>query len=153
NGQRLELIDGHLKERPPMGAAANRVATVLITRLEQHSSARKLGLVFGQECGYQIFPRDRKKVRKPDGSFIARGRLPGDCPPPGHVLIPPDLVLEVVSPNDLAEEIDLRLSDYLEAGARLLWVVYPTSRAVHVFRTDGSGACVREGQQLSGEDV
>src|SRR4051794_34315382 len=78
---RYEWIDGQLREKPDMGAEANRVATVLARLLDTHLVVHKLGMAFTQECGYQIFRRDPRKVRKPDVSFIARGRLPNDNPP------------------------------------------------------------------------
>src|SRR5947209_7441922 len=80
---RYEWVDGKLREKPPMGAESNRAATVLVRLLDSYAVAQAAGLVFSQECGYQIFPNDSKKVRKPDASFIARGRLPGDRPPRG----------------------------------------------------------------------
>ncbi len=73
---RYEWIDGQLKEKPDMGAKANRVATVLTRLLDTYAASHQLGLVFTQECGYQSFPHEPKKVRFPDVSFVARGRLP-----------------------------------------------------------------------------
>jgi Uma2 family endonuclease len=150
---RYEWIDGQLKEKPPMGAEANLVATILVSLLHQFATSRQLGFVFSQECGYKIFPSDPKKTRKPDASFIARGRLPNDRPPRGHVTIPPDLEVEVVSPNDLAEEIDMRVADYLTAGVKLIWIIYPATRSVWVFRRDGTAARLTEAQELTGEDA
>ncbi len=150
---RYEWINGQLRERPPMGAKANRVATILVSLLNSFATAHRLGLVFSQECGYQIFKGEPKKVRKPDASFIPRGRLPNDRPPSGHVQVPPDLVGEVVSPNDEAEEVEARVDDYLRAGVKLLWVLYPTTHSVWVVRADGSAARLTEGKELSGEDV
>jgi Uma2 family endonuclease len=150
---RFEWIDGQLKEKPCMGAKANRVATILARLLDTFADAHNLGLVFTQECGYQIFPDEPRKVRKPDGSFIPRGRLPDDQPPDGHVKVPPDLVVEVVSPNDLAEEIDARVTDYLGAGVKLIWIIYPPTRSLWVVRRDGSAERLTEAQELSGEDV
>jgi len=150
---RYEWVDGQLREKPPMGAESNRVATVLIHLLDSHAAAHRLGLVFSQECGYQIFSSQPKKVRKPDASFIARGRLPNDRPPRGNVLIPPDLAVEVVPPNDLAEDIETRVADYLQAGVKLLWVLYPGTRSLWVIRQDGSAAHLTEAHDLSGEEV
>jgi Uma2 family endonuclease len=147
-----ELIDGRLVEKP-MGAKASRVGARLTTRLEPHVSNQKLGLVFISECGYQIFKGHPKKVRKPDVSFVARGRLPGDQPPEGNMRIPPDLAVEVISPNDLAEDIEARVDEYLEAGTRLMWLLYPATESAWVVRQDGSGARLKGGQELSGEDV
>ncbi len=150
---RYEWIDGQLKERPPLGAESNRVAAILIRLLDAYAATNQLGLVFASECGYKIFASDPKKIRKPDISFIARGRLPNDRPPRGHITIPPDLEVEVVSPNDLAEEIDERVADYLAAGVKLLWIIFPSTRSVWALRRDGTAARLTETQELSGEDV
>lgn len=151
--RRYEWIDDQLREKPSRGAEANLAATHLISLLDTYARANRLGLVFAQECGYQIFASDPKQVREPDGSFIARGRLPNDRPPRGHRTIYPDLEIEVVSPNDLAEEIDARVDDYLAAGVRLLWIVSPATRSVWVVRRDGSAARLTEAHELSSEDV
>src|SRR5437588_13068808 len=102
---RCEWINGQLREKPPMGARANRVATILVSLLDSFATSRRLGLVFSQKCGYQIFKDEPERVHKPDASFIPHGRLPQDRPPRGHVLLAPDLVVEVVSPNYQAEEV------------------------------------------------
>jgi Uma2 family endonuclease len=151
--QRFEWVNGQLKEKPNMGAKANRIATILARLLDTHAAAHRLGLVFTQECGYQAFPNEPKRVRFPDLSFVARGRLPNDQPPDGHMRIPPDLEVEVVSLNDLAEDLEARVSDYLAVGVRLLWIIYPGSRSVWIVRRDGTAARLTEAQELSGEDV
>jgi Uma2 family endonuclease len=115
---------GHTKLRYPY-YSLNYVAT------------SQRGLVLGADCGYQIFPDDANRVRFPDGSFIRSGRLPHDAPPRGHVRIVPDLVIEVVSPNDLAWEVELKVTEYLQAGVPLLWVFYPDTRTVWVYRASG----------------
>jgi len=150
---RYELIDGQLREKPPMGIEANLVALELLRRLGNHVSPQRLGFVTGMEGGYQIFPHEPRRVRYPDGSFIRAGRLPGNKPPRGHSKIVPDLVIEVVSPNDLAEEIDERLTDFLRAGVSRFWVVYPLTRHVQVYRRDGSGLRIGPEGALDGEDV
>ena len=63
-----------------------------------------------------IFPDDPNRVRFPDGSFFRSGRLPNDMLPRGHIRVVPDLVLEVVSPNDLAWEVDVKATGYLQVG-------------------------------------
>ncbi len=138
---------------PPHGRQGNRVATILARYLDAFATERRLGLVFTQECGYRIFPGDPRKLRKPDVSFIPRGRLRDDRPPDGHVTVPPDLEVEGVSPNDEAEEIDPRVADYLSAGVKIIWIVYPATRSVWVVRGDGSAVRLTEAQEISGEDV
>jgi Uma2 family endonuclease len=153
DGARYELIDGKLVERH-MGARSSEVAANIIRIIGQYTIERKLGKVFATDCGYQIFASDPKRVRFPDASFIARGHLPEDKTPEGHVRVPPDLAVEVVSPNDTAEEVEAKRVAFLQAGARLFWVVFPESRTVHVYRQGNNNSlALAEGDELSGADV
>ena len=149
---RYELIDGQLVERN-MGARSSYVAAKLLRLLGLLTDAEELGLLFGSDCGYQIFADDPSRVRYADGSFMRRGRLPGDIPPEGHCHIPPDLVIEAISPNDIARAVEEKVEQWLAAGVRLVWVLYPDSRRLHVHRYDGTVSKLRLDDALSGEDV
>jgi len=151
-GHRYELINGNLVERH-MGARSSLVASRVIHILSSHADTHKAGKVFATDCGYQIFPEEPKRVRFPDGSFIAAGRLPDGAVPDGHLQIPPDLAIEVVSPNDTAEEVEAKRLAFLRAGAAMIWIIYPGSRTVHVFRQGGAAAALGEADQLTCEDV
>lgn len=152
DGHRYELIGGRLVERN-MGAEASGVAANAIRIVGNHVRAKKLGKVLATDCGYQMFEDEPKKVRFPDGSFIARGRLADERTPKGHMRIAPDLAMEVVSTHDTAEEVEAKRIDFLRAGVRLVWVIYPETRTVHVFRQDGSSQILTEADELKGEDV
>ena len=67
--------------------------------------------------------------------------------------IPPDLVVEVISPHDLAEAVDTKVEEYLRAGVRLVWVVHPVAQVVQIYRSNGSLEGRRVHQELDGEDV
>ena len=150
---RFEFADGRAVEKSFMGAQANELALLLMSQLFVYVRANRLGRCFSEKCVYQIFVDEPKKTRIPDGSFIRAGRLPGDRAPSGHMTIPPDLAVEVVSPTDLVENLDERIADFLKAGVRLLWVVIPKTRQVDVHRADGAVARLTETDVLSGEDV
>jgi Uma2 family endonuclease len=152
DGHRFDLVDGHLVERS-MGAESSWIAQQVNHRLCSYVAASRCGLVLGPDCGYQIFADDPNRVRFPDGSFIRSGRLPNDVPPRGHVRIAPDLVLEVVSPNDLAWEVDVKVTEYLQAGVLLVWVFYPDTRTVSVYRAHGQAARLGVGEALSDAEV
>jgi Uma2 family endonuclease len=79
--------------------------------------------------------------------------LPNDLSPKGHIEIFPDLVVEVVSPNDFASEVDNKVEEYLQAGVRLIWVVYPQSKHVLVYRSGSVVQRLGVEDELSGEDV
>ena len=152
DGHRFDLVDGHLVERH-MGAESSWIALQINRLLGNYVATSQGGLVLGPDCGYQIFPDEPNRVRFPDGSFIRSGRVPHNAPPRGHVRIVPDLVIEVVSPNDLAWEVDLKVTEYLQAGVPLLWVFYPDTRTVSVYRASGKTARLSAEDTLSGEDV
>lgn len=149
---RYELLDGQLVERD-MGAKSSYVAARLLRLLGFVTDAQGLGLLFGSDCGYQSFADDPNRVRYADGSFIRRGRLPDDTPPEGHCRIPPDLVLEAISPNDAARAIEEKIEQWLAAGVHLVWVLYPDTQRVHVHRSDGTVSKLRSDDMLSGEEV
>jgi Uma2 family endonuclease len=92
-------------------------------------------------------------VRKPDVSLIFRDRLPAEQLEEGHLTLPPDLAVEVVSPNDSAYEVEEKVQEYLEVGVRLVWVVYPPTRTIHIHRADRTTAVIRSDDELTGEDL
>jgi Uma2 family endonuclease len=143
-----------IEERPErnMGAKASAVAAAIIALLHVHVSERKLGKVFTADCGYHLPRAAGKKVRFPDGSFVARGRLPDERMPDGNLKLAPDLAVEVVSPNDKAYEVEEKRAAYLAAGVRLVWIVYPPTRTVFVFHRSGV-TVLGESDTLTGADV
>ena len=150
--RRFELIDGEPVERD-MGALSGWVGGQIHDFLNQHCRANMLGWVFPADVGFQCFPDRPRTLRKSDAAFIRTGRLPNEQIPDGHIRIAPDLAVEVVSPSDLAYEVDEKVNAYLKAGVRLVWVVNPHIRTVLIYRSDGSVGLVREADELSGEDV
>ena len=71
----------------------------------------------------------------------------------GFVRLAPDLVVEVVSDNDLYYEVEIKVRGYLLAGVRLVWVLNPATSSLRIHRADGSDASISVGGQLNGEDV
>ena len=149
---RYELIDGQLVERK-MGAKSSLAATNLLVLMGYFVRSNNLGLVFQADCGYQIFAEESGRVRFADGSFIRRGQLPEGRVPQGHCRVTPDLVIEAVSPNDTAYEVEDKIAQWLGAGVRLVWMLYPETQRVQVHRADGTVTKLRSEEQLSGEDV
>lgn len=147
-GKGFELVDGRLVEKN-MGGFASWVAGRILRQLAVHGEDLGLGWVLDSEGSYQCFGDESRKVRKPDVSFIRRGRLPNEQIPVGHILIPPDLAVEVVSPNDTAYEVEAKVQEYLDARVPLVWVVNPETRTVHVYRADGTVERLREDDELT----
>ena len=64
----------------------------------------------------------------------------------------PDLAVEVISPNNKAGDIHLKVMQLLNAGTRLVWLVYPESRTVVVHTASGA-TTLYENDTLSGGDI
>lgn len=105
------------------------------------------------DASYQCFADDPTKVRKPDVSFIQASRLSASERPTGHCQIAPDLAVEVVSPNDLFEDVSRKVEEYLAAGVRLVWVIDPKAERVFIYRHDESATILTNKDSLDGEDV
>ena len=146
-----ELIDGELVEKS-MGALSCAVAAVIVRLLGEWNLTARLGIVFAQECGYRCFPDRPDMVRRPDASFIRTAKLPEGIPS-GFISAVPDLVVEVVSPNDLAVEVNKKVHLYRAAGVPLIWLVFPDIKTVAVYRADGSSQLLDHHGVLSGEGV
>jgi Uma2 family endonuclease len=151
-----ELVDGQLVERN-MGMESSRIGTRIIRILGPFIDERASGELFGADASYQCFPDAPDKVRKPDVSFIRKGRLPGEETPKGHCPISPNLAVEVISPNDLFYDVEEKVSEYLAAGVPLVWIVNPPTRKVHIYRAAGSplgtSGLLGTADTITGEDV
>jgi Uma2 family endonuclease len=149
--KRTELVRGVLIVREPAGYRHGQVAARLAAALVNYVDANQLGAIFAAETGFTLF-RDPDTVRAPDVAFIRRERLP-DPPPAGFAQLAPDLVVEVLSPDDRPGEVLAKVADWLSAGCRLVWVVDPVRRTARVYRADGSESVCGENDLLDGEDV
>lgn len=152
DGDMYELVNGQLVERN-MGFRSSHVGGRVFRLLDTHCEQNGLGWVVPADAGYHCFPDDPNKVRKPDVSFVHANRLAADQVPDGYARFAPDLAVEVVSPNDLFEEVSVKVSEYLSAGVRLVWVIDPAAQSVHVYHQNGGGSILTNRDELSGEDV
>lgn len=148
----FELVDGRLK-RKGAGAESSWVSCQLLFKLSKWSRDDELGFVFGTECPYRCFPGKTCHVRKPDGSFVKRGRLPGGIVPRNSLHLPPDFTFEVVSPNEKVYDLHRKIADFLSAGVHLIWVVYPDLRTVRVHRPGSLSEEYSEEEDLTADPV
>jgi Uma2 family endonuclease len=148
-----ELIDGQFVERPLMGQKSDAVAARILRLIGNFVEDHRLGVMNGAQGSFQIFPDDPRKVRIPDVSFTRRDRLPEGQVAEGHGKVAPDLVVEVVSPNDLHMEVMAKVRDFLNAGVPMIWVANPETSDVQVYRSDGTVALLQGGDVLDGGDV
>jgi Uma2 family endonuclease len=129
------------------GVVAGNLAYFLGDFVRRHG----LGLVLAQDTGFKI-GSDPDTVRAPDVAFVARDRA-GAIQPRRYAELAPDLLAEILSPDDRPAEVLAKVADWLGAGTRLVWVVDPERSEARVYRRDGSLTMLREHDSLEGEDV
>lgn len=148
---KMELVAGEVRCMAPVGLEHGSGAGSLTVALWQFARRHGLGVV-GPEIGY-ILARGPDIVRSPDVSFLAASRIPPPGADRGFVEGPPDLAVEVNSPNDHAWEIQEKVEQYLAAGTRRVWVVEPVTRTVTVHRPGGDSHTHRAGDTLTSDDA
>ncbi|MBM3942669.1 MAG: Uma2 family endonuclease [SAR202 cluster bacterium] len=151
-GKRLELVKGEIFEMAPAGGRHGSVAMTVEILLGTHVRAYSLGRVFAAETGF-ILRRSPDTVRAPDAAFVAAGRLPDGELPTGFLELSPDLVVDVVSPNDRPKDVEEKVEDWLRAGTRLVWVIDPETRSATVYRSLDEVEQISEQEQLDGGEV
>ncbi len=152
DGESYELVGGELVERN-MGWNSSFVGGQLYGALLNYCNATGRAAATPADAGYQCFPDDPGKVRKPDASAIRTERLPAEEEREGHCRVAPDVATEVISPNDLYSEVEDKVDEYLEAGVQLVWVLNPPTRTIRIHRADGTVADLGPDDDLTGESV
>jgi Uma2 family endonuclease len=151
-GQRVELVRGEPVEMTPTSDLHGKIANLIAFYMTAHVMEHDLGEVRAAETGFYL-QRDPDIVRAADAAFISKERA-GDIDNPDRFTpFPPDLAVEVVSPYDRAGDVQAKVSDYLEAGVRLMWIIYPQQKQVVVHRPDGTSETLGAADTLTGGDV
>ncbi|MEP7290120.1 MAG: Uma2 family endonuclease [Chloroflexota bacterium] len=128
---RYELFKGTLIELPFHGAIHGLLTAQLIVLIGSFVYPHNLGQLYGAGTGF-ILSENPDRVLAPDLAFIPKERLGKAID--GFLTIGPDLVVEVDSPSNTKIEMQQKVEAYFEAGVRLLWIVYPKSRTIYVYR-------------------
>ena len=147
---RYDLVNGMIEEKH-MGSLSSWVGGELYAILRDYCRANNFGWVWHADAGFQCFRGDT--VRYPDVAVLRFGRLHNEELPDGHINNAPDLVAEVVSPNDRIDDLERKLQDYRRAGVRLVWLVFPALRIARVHRPDRTITELAETEHLTGEGV
>jgi Uma2 family endonuclease len=143
-----ELNEGEVVTMTEPMPRHNWVRDNIAAALRDFAHPRHLGRVF-LETGYQLTP---ETVRIPDVSFVPADRM-REIDLDKRIQGAPALAIEVVSPTDLAEELTQKVKQYLAAGAKAVWVFYPKTREVQVFRADGGSFVRREHESVEDPDI
>lgn len=147
----VELVKGVPVEMTPTGTSHGAVSMWIGYLILNYVETHDLGMVTAAETGF-VLSTDPAIVRAPDVGFIAKARLTS---PTSERFFdgPPDFAVEVVSPGDTATDIHDKVMEFLHAGTRLVWVVYPRSKTVMVYKPDADAHIFDANGVLDGGEV
>ena len=149
---RYELIEGVLKEVSPSSSRSSIIALEIASVILVYVKALRLGYVSGADGGYTLSDNPTTVVA-PDVGFYRRDRYSGGVPARGFYPMPPELAVEVISPNDRPADMAQKQGLYARAGVPLVWWVDPEQRTVTVHRPGQEPTVIDESGKLDGGDV
>lgn len=146
-----ELIEGRIVPMSPTGGKHAiyeiNFAQHIKTFVKQHG----LGQVMGGEVGVYT-RRNPDTVRAADVAFMSNERT-ARWKQQGFLDIAPDLVVEIMSPDDRWSEVTTKLREYFGIGVRLVWVADPDTKTVYVYRSLTDVREFTEKDTLPGDEV
>jgi Uma2 family endonuclease len=148
-----EIIDGQRVELPPMGAHEVLLANQLVVPLANFARAHNLGRAV-MEMLFDLGPIVNRN-RRPDVAFVSFERWPEDQTIlAGNAWdVVPDLAVEIVSPNDRADELLAKVLEYFRAGVWLVWVIYPSHGMALIHESPTTIRVLQRGDALDGGAV
>jgi Uma2 family endonuclease len=145
-----EIVNGQKVELPPMSIFATWITSRLQSRLDPYAEAHGLGTVVTE--GLFILDRVRDLRRRPDLAFVSAAKWPLDRPLPetGDWEMVPDLAVEVISPNDVFEDVLAKMEEYFRLGVGQVWIISPARRLVYVYDTPTTPRVLTAAAELEG---
>ncbi len=148
-----EFVDGQLEEME-VSYLSNYVASEISFLLKLHTKPKELGWVSSEGVSLQCFPDDPEKVRRADVAFHSLDRLTDEeATTQGHCRVVPDLVVEVISPNDMFYKVGKKLKEWLKARVKLVWLVDPDEQTLYAYYADGTSKLFNKGDIITAAPV
>ena len=113
-----EYIDGEVVERN-MGRFEHARLQALVTALFTNNYEESVGVLTVTEWRVQVSPT---RVRIPDLVLVR------NSPQDPVLVVPPLLVIEILSPGDTYSDTQRRAFDYLHMGVSTIWIIDPETR-------------------------
>jgi Uma2 family endonuclease len=129
----FELVEGELK---PV-SIGNRLHAMVCSRINRilgnYGERTGIGYALCNDFGVLV-ARDPDTLRGADVAFYSHGRLSEKSAAEDIPTIPPDLVVEVVSPGNTAADLLKEIYEYLNIGVGMVWIVHPVRRTLTIYR-------------------
>ena len=131
DGNQHELDEGELIVMPPPQYRHGRIQARIAQLLANFAQKRKLGEV-ATECGFRLAD---DTIRGPDVVFTRHERL-AEMDFDRYSTSAPDLVIEILSPDANARQLNRKVGQYLKSQVHTVWVLDPHSETVNVYQKD-----------------
>ena len=152
DGWRYELVEGELVQMAPAGRKHGRYAGRIGLSLSLHVENHELGEFSAAETGFKL-TSNPDTVLAPDAAFVSKSRAEKAEDDEGFWTIPPDLAVEVISPNDTYAQVERKALRWIEAGCRAVVVLAPLRRTVTVYCPNEDPVVLTEEDTLDVQDV
>jgi Uma2 family endonuclease len=146
-----ELVEGEIIKMSPTGEKHGIIEFNLGGELRALVRRHQLGRVSGGEVGIYT-RRHPDSVRGAEIVFISNERL-AQRGVTGFMDVAPDLVVEIMSPDDRWNEVMRKLEEYLGIGVRLVWIVDPETESVFAYRSMTDVRRFEKNETLTADDV
>jgi Uma2 family endonuclease len=158
--QLCEVMDGEVIPMTPQQLRSSRIAHDLLFSMERFVRGRKLGRFWTETIYALAVDPGTNWVEGsliPDVSFTSQERLDEQMARYGEVgplRVAPDLAVEIVSPTDKFSFSLIKVARYLEYGTKLVWLIDPQRRVVHVYTLEEpDGYILRDTDTLTGDPI
>ncbi len=148
---RLERTSsGDIVVIPLEGGGTGYRCSEVAAQLQSWTKCDQTGVAFGSSAGFTL---PNGAVRAPDAAWVRKERLRSLSREQKEKFLPlcPDFVVEVRSPSDRLSDLREKMSEYLENGARLGWLLDPPTREAYVYRSGARVQRVRNPASLAAD--
>ncbi|MGO9275853.1 MAG: Uma2 family endonuclease [Terriglobia bacterium] len=125
--------DGDIVIMLPAGFESSRRNAIITARLRNWAERNGMGVALDASAGFRLA---NGATRSPDASWVLKSRLEPFLIEQREKFLPlcPDFVIELRSPTDRLADLNRKLVEYIDNGARLGWLLDPPGRQVLVYR-------------------
>ena len=149
-GVDFEMLDGKVVEMATPSFVHNEIMGRCMRALIVLSENRFPNL---RVSGHTSFVLNAGTVQAPDVVLLDRQSLETAESYRGALRCAPDLAIEIISPHETSAHVDDKVGNYLEAGTKTVWVLWPRRRHALAYHRDGSIQHVMAGQFLEAPEV
>ena len=144
---------GELIVSPPTGGETGKRNLSISGQLNTWFEANDtLGEAFDSSTGFKLH---NGANRSPDAAWVKRDRWESLTPEQREGFVPlcPDFVVELRSKSDRLKDLQGKMQEYMDNGAKLGWLIDPQNKRVEVYRQGQAVEVLENPSMLLGEAV